>query len=115
MDSAPIELVFYSGDDEVIKTYSRARVPSYLLDMAIELQATMRTAEDENANSDAIFDFVVEFYSKDKVPQFTRDELKLRSDLNECMSVLLSVITRAGNLTRKFAKGNPTVPSPKKK
>lgn len=111
MDTAPIELNFYNDDDELIITHSRARIPSYLLDMAISLQDQLSTENGNKPNTDALFDFIVEFYGQ----KFTREELKKQTDLIECMSVLRSVIARANNLTLEFAKANPRVPSPKKK
>jgi hypothetical protein len=111
MDSAPIELHFYDEEDQVIKTYSRNRIPSYLLDMAINLQEALTADEDGKQNSDALFDFIVEFYGS----KFTRDEVKQKTDLMECISVLRSIITRATSLTLEFAKANPPGPSPKKK
>ncbi len=109
MDAAPIELNFYNDDDEVIDTKRRTRIPSYLLDMAIDLQKQMNG--DGQDNADAVFDFIVEFYGN----KFTREEVKKQTDLIECMAVLRSILARANSLTLKFAKANPPVPSPKKK
>lgn len=111
MDAAPIELNFYNADDEIVATHRRARIPSYLLDMAINLQDQLSTKNGDKPNSDALFDFIVEFYGN----KFTREELKQQSDLVECMTVLQSIVVRASNLTREFAKANPPAPSPKKK
>jgi hypothetical protein len=109
MDAAPIELNFYNEADEVIQTYRRTRIPSYLLDMAINLQKQM--GEEGQNNADALFDFIVEFYGK----QFTREEVKQKTDLIECIAVLRSILARANNLTLEFARANPPVPSPNKK
>ena len=111
MDIAPIELNFYDEDDQVVATHKRSRIPSYLLDMAINLQAALVVDETGKQNADALFDFIVEFYGS----KFTREEVKQKTDLIECMSVLRSIITRASALTREFAKANPPGPSPKKK
>jgi hypothetical protein len=110
--AAPIELNFYNENDEIVATHRRSRIPSYLLDTAINLQSELVVdGEEAKPNTDALFDFVVEFYGG----KFTRDELKKQSDLIECMSVLRSVIARASDLTREFAKANPPGPSPKRK
>lgn len=123
MDVAPIELNFYNEQDEVIETHRRSRIPSYLLDMAINLQhqikANGQESSDEDAqkqeqkisDADALFDFVVEFYGN----KFTREDVKKKTDLIECMAVLRSILARTNQLTRDFAKANPPVPSPKKK
>ncbi len=109
IDAAPIELNFYNDEDEVIQTHRRTRIPSYLLDMAINLQQQMNG--DGQDNVDALFDFIVEFYGK----KFTREEVKQKTDLIECMTVLQSILARATSLTLEFAKANPPVPSPKRK
>jgi hypothetical protein len=114
MTTAPIELNLYNENDEVIGTLSRSRIPSYLLDMAIELQSKFAAGgQDEGGaqNADALFDFIVEFYGG----KITREELKKQTDLIECMAVLRSIITRASGLAMEFAKANPPVPSPKKR
>ena len=105
---APIELPIYDDDDNVIDTLSRTRIPSYLLDMAIQLQKEFDA--EGGPNNDALFDFVVEFYNK----KYDREQIKKGTDLLECMNVLRSIITRASQLTQEFAKANPRVPSPKK-
>lgn len=107
---APIELNFYNENDEVTETHRRIRIPSYLLDMAIQLQNKMGE-EDGTGNTDALFDFIVEFYGG----KFTRDDVKQKTDLIECLAVLKSIITRAADLTREFAQANPPGPSPKRK
>jgi hypothetical protein len=111
MDSAPIELNLYSENDEVIDTLRRSRIPSYLLDMAINLQGAFNTEEGQKPDTNALFDFIVEFFGN----KIDRETLKKQTDLIECMAVLQSIITRASVLTREFAKANPPVPSPKKK
>lgn len=109
MDVAPIELNFYNEQDEVTDTHRRSRIPSYLLDMAINLQKEM--GEDGQGKADALFDFIVEFYGK----KFTREDVKEKTDLIECIAVLRSILARANQLTAEYARVNPPVPSPKKK
>lgn len=111
MDSAPIELNFYDDEDQVIATHRRSRIPSYLLDMAINLQGSLAAGENGEQNTDALFDFIVEFYGN----KFTREEVKRKTDLLECVTVLQSIIARATSLTLEFAKANPRGPSPRKK
>ena len=110
MPPAPIELNLYDENDQVVGTLSRTRIPSYLLDMAIDLQNSM-SAETESPNTDALFDFIVEFFNH----KVEREQLKKQTDLGECMAVLVSIISRATQLTMEYAKINPQVPSPKKK
>ena len=111
METAPIELRIYNDADEVTDTLRRTRIPSYLLDMAIDLQERLTADPDGRVNSDALFDFIVEFYNA----KYDREAIKKGTDLIECMAVLQSIITRASALTLEFAKANPRVPSPKKK
>jgi hypothetical protein len=111
MDLAPIELNLYNEQDEKVGTLSRIRIPSYLLDMAIDLQNKFATDKVGAQNADALFDFIVEFYGG----KISREDLKKQTDLIECMSVLKSIITRASGLAMDFAKANPPAPSPKKK
>jgi len=108
---APIELPIYDENDNVIDTLSRTRIPSYLLDMAIQLQSQFSEEKDGEQNTDALFDFVVEFYNR----KYNREQIKKGTDLLECMNVMRSIITRASQLTQEFAKANPRVPSPKRK
>jgi hypothetical protein len=111
MHAAPIELIFYDEKDQPVETHSRSRIPSYLLDSAINLQIELSKAVDGKSNNDALFDFVVEFYGN----KFTREELKQKTDLMECMAVLQSIIVRTSQMAKEFAQANPPVPSPKKK
>lgn len=118
MELSPIELNLYNEQDEVIDTLSRVRIPSYLLDIAIELQ---KQVNEDTQKADLLFDFIIEFYGskrKDGSP-LTRDDLKRQTDLMECLSVLRSVLTRANALALEFAgqsSKNPMTPLlPKKK
>lgn len=110
---APIELKFYTDEDEVEKTFSRNRVPTYLLDTAIELQKTLGENEEvvTQEKIDLLYDFIIDFYNK----KFTREELKQKTDLVECMSIVGQILGRAGQLAKQFASQNPTHPSSKKK
>jgi len=107
--TSPIELNLYNDDDEVIDTLRRNRIPSYLLDMAINLQDSF--SDQDGQNTDALFDFIVEFFGN----KVSREDLKKQTDLVECLNVLKAIITRASSLTVEFARINPRVPSPKKK
>jgi len=111
MDTAPIELHLYDEEDKIIGTLSRARIPSYLLDYAIDLQSKLSAGNQDPQNSDALFDFIVEFYGTKKI---TREDLKKQTDLVECMTVLRSVLARASGIALEFAKANPPGPSPNK-
>lgn len=114
---SPIEIIFYDDNDEPTATYSRNRVPAYLLDMAIDLTKSVNSitnVDDERPASEKtapIFDYVVELFGN----KFTRDELKKHSDLFECMAIHQQVLARANTFVRGAVKANPTPPSPKKK
>ncbi len=110
--AAPIELTFYKSetDDEILKTFSRSRVPTYLLDMAMDLQKNIG-ANPEQETINQVYDFIVEFFGK----QFTREELKKHTDLVECLTIIPAIVTRATQVVRQFATVNPTGPSPKRK
>lgn len=106
---APIELKFYTDEDEVEKTWSRNRVPTYMLDSAIALQGSLGDGEQTQEKVDRLYDFIVEFYGN----KFSREDLKQKTDLVECMSIIGQVLGRANQLAMQFA-GNPTPPSRKK-
>jgi hypothetical protein len=110
----PITLVFYTDNDEIETTHSRSRIPTYLLDSAIQVQAGLAKIKGKNEATEEqlnlLYQFVVEFYGN----KFTVDDLKQKTDLVECMSVVGQVLGRASQLARQFA-GNPTPPSRKKK
>lgn len=110
-DLAPIELNFYNEQDEIEKTYRRSRIPSYLLDMAIGLQEGLSGDSVDQSNVDALFNFIVEFYGG----QFSIEDLKRKTDLLECMTVLRNILARANNLMRGFTEANPPRPSPRRK
>jgi hypothetical protein len=111
METAPIELHLYDEDDQVIDTLSRTRIPSYLLDIAIDLQSKLAENEEGPQDTNALFDFIVEFYGH----KIDREQLKKQTDLIECMTVLRSVLARASGLALEFAQKNPQGPSRKKK
>jgi len=110
----PITLVFYTDDDEVEITHSRSRIPTYLLDSAIQVQAGLAKMKEKNEATveqlNLLYQFIVEFYGN----KFTVDDLKRKTDLVECMSIVGQVLGRANQLARQFA-GNPTPPSRKRK
>lgn len=111
MDLKPIKLNFYNDQDEVIKEYSRSRIPTYMLDMAIGVQKAIENDKTDESAINALLDFIVEFYGK----QFTIDDLKKSTDLVECMSIIGQVLGRANQLASQFAKENPPVPSSRKR
>jgi hypothetical protein len=109
-----IELNFYNDEDEIIETYTRIRVPSYLLDMALDLEKDMGDMDDGRPGSEKtapLFDFVVEFYGN----KFSRDKLKMHTDLGECMSIYQATLGRAYSLMSQQKTADPTLPSRKRK
>lgn len=118
MDSpllSAITLDFYNNDDEVIATFERNRIPTYLFDSAIALQeALSKEDSDQQQAANLLYKFIVEFFGN----KFTVEELKEKSDLMQCMAVLGSILSRATQAAQIYAgqnKENPTRPSPKKK
>lgn len=107
---APIELKFYNNEDEVETTHSRNRIPTYMLDSAIALQGAFGEGEPTQDKVDRLYDFIVEFFGN----KFSREDLKQKTDLVECMSIIGQILGRANQLALQFA-GNPTVPSRKRK
>ncbi len=111
---APIKLDFYNDEDVVVKTFERRRIPTYLFDTAIDLQKALQKNENTQEVTNALYDFIVEFFGN----KFTREELKKNTDLIECISVLGAIPARANQMAKQFAiqnAANPTLPSPKKK
>lgn len=117
MELAPIEIVFYDDEDKETVRFTRSRIPSYILDLAIDLGGQLDALGDaENTQPAAVktaplFDFVVELFGN----KFTREELKQKTDLVECMSVYQAVLARANGIAVNSVKANPTPPSLKKK
>jgi len=109
----PITLNFYTPEDEVEFVHARARIPTYLLDSAIALQQKVAASGQTQEVVDMLYNFIVEFYGN----KFTVEELKTKSDLVECFSVIPQVLGRANQIALQFAgqHKNPTIPSPKKK
>lgn len=107
---APITLTFYTPEDEIETTHSRNRIPTYMLDAAISLQKEIGEGEQTQDKVDRLYDFIVEFYGN----KFSREDLKQKTDLVECMSIIGQILGRANQLALQFA-GNPTVPSRKRK
>ena len=104
----------YNDQDEIIDTLSRTRIPELPAgygDRSPDTCAEAWREPDEKPNSDALFDFIVEFYGH----KVEREELKKQTDLAECLAVLQSIITRATQLTMEYARTNPLGPSPKKR
>jgi hypothetical protein len=110
----PITLNFYTDDDEIETTHSRSRIPTFLLDSAIQVQSGLESMKDKNEATgeqlNLLYQFIVDFYGN----KFTVDDLKRKTDLVECMSIVGQVLGRANQLARQFA-GNPTLPSRKRK
>lgn len=106
----PITLNFYNDQDEIETTHSRNRIPTYLLDSAIALQSDLDDEQPTQEMVNRLYDFIVEFYGQ----KFSREELKQKTDIVECMSIVGQILGRANQLAQQFA-GNPTPPSRKRK
>jgi len=101
---SPIKLSFYGPDDEVIHEYSRSTIPWGILKRAVSLSKTFGEAPDQltEEDLDSIAQLVVDLFGE----QFTLDELNKCVDIGDMMTVIQSIVSRAGALV----KANPTIP-----
>ena len=118
MDNTPITLKLYDENDEVLKEFTRSRIPAIYNEMASEaLKEYGEKAESGLHGLDLntpIYNFIIALFN-DKP---TLEELRKCSEFDDCLSVTLEVQTRAVNkLNQMVAQygANPTRPSPKKK
>ncbi len=108
MAGTPIIITLYGPDSEPGKEYSRSIVPWGVLKKAIALTKSIDQKNVTEADMDAIAGLVVEVFGG----QFTLQELDQGADIGELLSILQSIVARAGTLVR----ANPTpVPVSKKK
>jgi hypothetical protein len=107
LPSTPITITLYEADDEIKKTYSRTVVPWGILKKAIALTKSLDTEKVRTEEIDAIAGLVVETFSN----QFSIQDLDAGADVNEMISVLQSIVTRASALVQ----ANPTVTPGSKK
>jgi hypothetical protein len=106
---SPIQLTFYGPEDEVIRTYSRSIITTRFLERAIDLTDQLERGENTKDTLNAIDQLIVDFFGD----AFTIDECKDHSDFTEKVTVIYSIISRAGELSA--ASGlNPTTPPGKK-
>lgn len=100
----PIQFTLYGDDDEVIKTYSRARLPFMFAERAIELSNTL-TGDNMSQNQlMVLYQLIVDFYGK----QFTIEDLHKSAVLSELITVVRAICTRAMELMP--IRPNPTPP-----
>jgi hypothetical protein len=90
----PIQFTLYGDDDEVIKTYMRARVPVMFAERAIELSNSLTGDSMGQDQLMALYQIVVDFYSG----QFTVEDLRKGADLGELIAVIEAISTRAVEL-----------------
>jgi hypothetical protein len=100
----PIQFTLYGDDDEVIGTYSRARVPVMFAERAIELSKSISGDDMGQEQLMALYQIIVDFYGD----KFTLDDLRKGADLGELISVLEAISTRAVELMP--IRSNPTPP-----
>jgi hypothetical protein len=100
----PIQFTLYGDDDEIIKTYSRARVPVMFAERAIELSTSLTGDSMGQEQLMALYQIVVDFYGG----QFTVEDLRKGADLGELIAVIESISTRAVELMP--VRSNPTPP-----
>lgn len=99
----PIQFTLYGEDDEVLATYSRARVPLQFVERAIELSGKLGGAMGQE-QLNALYQIIVDFYGE----KFTIDDLRKGADLGELISVIQEITTRAVELMP--SQSNPTTP-----
>ena len=97
----PIEFRLYGEDDEVIGTYSRARVPVVFAERAIQFSKTLSDSEPGQEQLNALYQLIVDFYGE----KFSIEDLRKGADLGELISVINAITTRAVELMP-----NPTPP-----
>ena len=129
----PIVLTLYDENDEPIQTYSRTIIPWGLFKRAMDLSQTMETATDEtNPKQPTLLEKIknalgIKSHSKSKellavellelfVAELYGNKFDVKAlkgaDSGELMTVLRSVISRAGSVMNE----NPTTfPAPKRK
>lgn len=97
----PIQFTLYGDDDEILETYSRARVPLKFVERAMELGEALKGDTLTQNQLTALYQIVVDFYGS----KFSIEELRKGADLGELISVIQSIATRAVEMMP-----NPTPP-----
>ena len=97
----PLSIVLYGADDDPIKEYTRSIIPWGILKKSIALTRAIGKKDVAEADVDAIAGLVVEAFGN----QFTIQELDAGADIGEMLTVLQSIVARAGELVN----ANPTV------
>jgi len=90
----PIQFTLYGDDDEILETYSRARVPVVFVERAIELAGKLEGDSMGQEQLMALYQIVVDFYGQ----KFTLEDLRSGADLGELISVIQEIATRAAEL-----------------
>ena len=90
----PIQLTLYDENDEIIETYSRARVPMMFVEAAIGLGDKLGGDSMGQDQLNALYQIIVDFYGG----KFTVDDLRKGADLGEMIAVILAITSRAADL-----------------
>ena len=100
---APIEITLYDENDAIKAKYTRSKLPWGIPKKAVQLSKSLGDVENiSESDIDAIAGMVVEIFGD----QFTVEDLDKSSDVSEMMTVIQSIVTRAGVLVQ----ANPTLP-----
>lgn len=96
MDREPITLNFYDENDEVIKTYSKARVSWGMWKRALEVRPApdKKLTDDKLAN---IRSFVVDFFDG----QFTEQELIEHADVEDILICTYQIAARVLSIMKR--------------
>lgn len=103
----PIQFTLYGDNDEVLETYSRARVPLQIVERAIELADKLKGDTLGVEQLLALYQVVIDFYGG----KFTIEDLRSGADLSELITVIESIVTRAVELMPGRPDGTSSNPS----
>ena len=110
--AAPLKLTLYDPEtDEVKAEYSRSFLPWKLLKQALRLAKSLENNDLEDLSEETVDELaglVVEVFGN----KFSIQELNEGSDLGEMLTVLTSIISRAG---ASMPEANPTKPGSARK
>lgn len=97
MPRAPVELVLYDTDNEVVKSLSRIVIPWGLLKKAVRLSKNIDNNTEELSEEvvDEMADLVVQIFGEEKV---TRQELDDFADVSDMISVIETIVQRGHGL-----------------
>jgi hypothetical protein len=100
----PIQFTLYGDDDEIKGIYRRSRLPVMYAERAIELSSALSGESMTKDQLLILHQLIVEYFGG----QFTVEDLQKGAILNELLTVLKAITTRAIELMP--VRTNPTLP-----